>query len=207
MRGRHRGKDTRTWRDRRRREYRAWDPLIQPLADAFVKWKSGPPSPPSEDHLPSAELDAEPDPQHDERAQREASPTGDLSPDSDNSAERHDLGEPVEYSLAVYELFGMKSTLTIHRPPSSTSVAVDLAEHGFLAKTPTLPNAAIGFKTLELFHRLRLRKASFSVEAFTRVLCDYYLVGIFVFVIFNSMLTFTVDPISTLFTYNFGRCV
>lgn len=82
----------------------------------------------------------------------------------------------VEYSVIVYEIFTMETNLTILRPPDSTSPVIDLADNGFLGKTPILPNAAIGFRTLELFHRLRLRKASYSVEAFTRMICDYYVV-------------------------------
>ena len=88
----------------------------------------------------------------------------------------HPLDETVEYTVRVFELFSLDQSLTIQRPASSTSVALDLAEKGFLAKTPVLPHTAIGFRTLELYHRLRLRKPSFSIEAFTRVLCDYYMV-------------------------------
>lgn len=83
----------------------------------------------------------------------------------------------VEYSVQVYEIFTMETGLTILRPASSTSPVVDLAGHGFLGKTPVLPTVAVGFQTLELFHRLRLRKASFSVEAFTRMIGDYYAVS------------------------------
>ena len=78
------------------------------------------------------------------------------------------------YSLTVLDIFTMEKQLTIYQPPGDNPVPVNLALHGFLAKTPSLPNIAIGFRTLELFHRIRLRKASMSVEAFTRVICDYY---------------------------------
>ena len=78
------------------------------------------------------------------------------------------------YSLTVLDIFTMEQQLTIYQPPGDNPVPVNLALHGFLAKTPSLPTIAIGFRTLELFHRIRLRKASMSVEAFTRVICDYY---------------------------------
>lgn len=68
----------------------------------------------------------------------------------------------------------MEEDITIYRPATSDCVAIDLAHHGYLPKTPMKPEVAIGFRTLELFHRVRLRKASLSVEAFTRVICDYY---------------------------------
>lgn len=171
----------RTWRERRQKEYRAWDTLMQPLADAYTKWKYCSTLGSSTDVLPphaNTEQSSEQDPQPDEPStQRSSSLSVDsLSPDSENTGDCFSTNTTVEYSLIVYELFGLQSTITVDRPPSSISPAINIAEHGFLAKTPVLPNAAIGFKTLELFHRLRLRKASFSVEAFTRVLCDYYMV-------------------------------
>ncbi|KAI0346613.1 hypothetical protein BDW22DRAFT_1462444 [Trametopsis cervina] len=60
------------------------------------------------------------------------------------------------------------------RDAGRISPALDLMRHGFLAKTPTRPTAAVSVKTLELLYRLRQRKASYSIEAFTKVLCDYY---------------------------------
>ncbi|OCH83908.1 hypothetical protein OBBRIDRAFT_815670 [Obba rivulosa] len=56
------------------------------------------------------------------------------------------------------------------------SAAEALTLHGYLATTPVSPSFAISFKTLELFRRLRLRKPSFSAEAFTKVICDFYVV-------------------------------
>ena len=78
------------------------------------------------------------------------------------------------YTVSVFEIFTMEHDITVYRPPTSDSPAIDLALHGFLAKTPVQPTVAIGFRTLALFHSIRLRKASMSVEAFTRVICDYY---------------------------------
>lgn len=50
---------------------------------------------------------------------------------------------------------------------------------GYLGATPHSPTIAISLSTLELYRRLRLRKPSLSVEAFTKVLCDLYHVRIF----------------------------
>ncbi|KAK7690568.1 hypothetical protein QCA50_005666 [Cerrena zonata] len=86
----------------------------------------------------------------------------------------HDIDQRYPYHINVVEIFTMKEDITIHQRPTSTCVAVDLARHGYLAKTPFKPQVAVGFRTLEIFHRVRLRKASLSVEAFTRVICDYY---------------------------------
>ncbi len=51
---------------------------------------------------------------------------------------------------------------------------VALAEGGYLAASPVSPTLAISFRTLEYFRQLRLRKASYSVEAFAKVLSDLY---------------------------------
>lgn len=51
---------------------------------------------------------------------------------------------------------------------------LDVAALGYLSKTPVNPNVALSFRSLELFHRIRLRKPSFSMEAFTKVVADYY---------------------------------
>lgn len=92
------------------------------------------------------------------------------TPDPDTNPQ----GKQYPYHVTVVEIFTMEEDVTIYQRPESTSVAVELAIHGYLAKTPHKPEVAVGFRTLELFHRVRLRKASLSVEAFTRVICDYY---------------------------------
>ena len=51
---------------------------------------------------------------------------------------------------------------------------VAIAESGYVAVSPISPSLAISFKTLELFHRLRRRKPSYSIEAFTKTICDLY---------------------------------
>ena len=91
-------------------------------------------------------------------------------------------GHEYPYSVTVFDIFTMEQHLTIYQPRSDNPVPVNLALHGFLAKTPSMPTLAVGFRTLELFHRIRLRKASMSVEAFTRVLCDYYEVSCALFI-------------------------
>ena len=93
-----------------------------------------------------------------------------VSPGGPSPSDNHQY----PYSLAVLDIFTMEQQFTMYQPHSDNPVPVNLALHGFLSKTPALPTVAIGFRTLELFHRIRLRKASMSVEAFTRVLCDYY---------------------------------
>ena len=50
-------------------------------------------------------------------------------------------------------------------------------EHGYLAKSPTKPQVAVSIRTLELLYRIRNRKSSFSIEAFAKLVCDYYMVS------------------------------
>ena len=83
-------------------------------------------------------------------------------------------GEKYPYSLTVFDIFTMEEELTVYRPETSDCPAIDFALNGYMTKTPVKPEVAIGFRTLELFHRLRLRKPSLSIEAFTKVICDYY---------------------------------
>ena len=138
---------TQTWKARRQQEFDGWNSIIEPLTDAYLSWKRIDPEPsdvPSTPTAPTTVVPSEP-------------PV-----------------EDVPLTVTVLEVFTLQKSLTIRRPASSTSAPVDLASHGFLAKTPTFPEVAVGFRTLELFHRIRLRKPSLSVEAFTKVLCDYY---------------------------------
>lgn len=160
-----------------------WDSLIEPLIDAYVKWKypklsplTSPPSitPNHNSQSPSSPSSLNTGAEHEDEPHSSAEGVN-------TTCEPQPSGNPhphLEYSVQVFEIFNMEEAKTILRPPTSTSVVVDLAEHGFLGKTPIFPNVAVGFRTLELFHRLRLRKASYSVEAFTRLVCDYYVASI-----------------------------
>lgn len=83
----------------------------------------------------------------------------------------------LSFTIPVYDVFSLRSTVLIHRSQESTSASIDIALRGYLPKTPTKPGTAVSFKTLELFHRIRLRKPSMSVEAFAKVVADYYAVS------------------------------
>ena len=86
----------------------------------------------------------------------------------------------VEWELDVYDLFTLEHSLKISRDPSSLSPALDFMRCGYITKTAKSPDVAVSVKTLELLYRLRQRRASFSVEAFTKVICDYYQVSFIV---------------------------
>jgi hypothetical protein len=79
-----------------------------------------------------------------------------------------------DFDIDVLDVYSLLTCAHISRSSDSISTVVDLISHGFLGTTPILPSLAISLKTLELFRRIRLRKASFSVEAFVKVICDLY---------------------------------
>ena len=82
-----------------------------------------------------------------------------------------------DFTIRVLDIFTLNRTALIKPSSRVRSGAAALVEYGFIGVTPLNPSRAIGIKTLELFRRIRLRKPSFSVEAFTKLLCDYYSVS------------------------------
>ena len=68
----------------------------------------------------------------------------------------------------------MKIFADIPRGEDSKSVAEALMLQGYIGNTPENPTVALSVRTLQLFRHIRLRKPSFSVEAFAQVLCDLY---------------------------------
>ena len=83
-----------------------------------------------------------------------------------------DPGPPSEYDFEVdcINYLSDESTVLVRR--TSTQGAVEaLVLNGYLAATPDKPSIAISLDTLQLFHDIRRFKASYSVEAFTKMLC------------------------------------
>ena len=90
------------------------------------------------------------------------------------SAEAERPEQTYVYRVDAYDIFTRAAQLTVQRRADSISPAIDLIRHGYLAKSPTKPTVAVAIATLELLYRLRQRKPSFSIEAFAKVVCDYY---------------------------------
>ena len=89
-----------------------------------------------------------------------------------------DVHPPNDFSfmIEVLDIYTLKSSVTI--PCSGQELPIQaLVKNGYLGNTPTTPSLAVSLKMLELFRRMRLRKPSFSVEAFAKVLCDLYSVS------------------------------
>ncbi|KAI0652680.1 hypothetical protein C8Q79DRAFT_997654 [Trametes meyenii] len=78
-----------------------------------------------------------------------------------------------DFKIALVDLYSLARTVNIQCEATETTV-IAMARQGYLATTPISPTLAIMFNTLEHFRLLRLRKPSFSLEAFAKVLCDSY---------------------------------
>ncbi|KAG1887413.1 uncharacterized protein F5891DRAFT_967298 [Suillus fuscotomentosus] len=78
------------------------------------------------------------------------------------------------FTIAIVDIFTLQTSTFIHRDANSLSPAIDLVRAGFLSHVLVSPSVAISLCTLEHFRHLRLRKPSFSVEAYVKVICDSY---------------------------------
>jgi hypothetical protein len=145
------------------------------LADAYVSWKARAttnPSSPSDglpsDGLPSDDLPSDDLP----------SDGGNMSTpqSSSSSTSTPDPLSSYDFNIATIDIYTLQRNRNIHRT-SEMKTAVALMSHGLLSNVPLLPSVALSLTTLELYRRLRLRKPSFSVEAFAKVVCDLYMVG------------------------------
>lgn len=81
-----------------------------------------------------------------------------------------------DFTLEALDIYTLEKTVRV--PCSSEETPIQaLVKCGYLGNTPITPTLAVSIQTLELFRRLRLRKSSFSVEAFAKVICDLYSVS------------------------------
>ncbi|KAL7280958.1 hypothetical protein ACG7TL_005907 [Trametes sanguinea] len=93
------------------------------------------------------------------------------------SSEQAAASSEYDFEIEVLDFFTRQHKAYIKRSPDQ-STAEALVAHGFLGTTPISPSIAISLETLELMRCIRLFKASFSTEAFTKMLCyRYYLEG------------------------------
>lgn len=145
-------RQTKAWRPRRQREYEAWDSLLGPMTDTYLQWKYGGAS--AKD-APSR------------------APVGQAADSASPLPNTQDASSP-QWELSVFDLQMLRPTLLVDRSPESISPALDFMAHGFITKTVRSPDIAVSIATLELLYRLRQHKPSFSIEAFTKVVCDYY---------------------------------
>ncbi|KDQ10069.1 hypothetical protein BOTBODRAFT_116280 [Botryobasidium botryosum FD-172 SS1] len=81
-----------------------------------------------------------------------------------------------DFTIEVLNVFSCQRSANIPHSKDAPSVASSLVSSGYLGATPNQPTIAVCLKTLELYHRLRVRQPNFSIQAFTKVICDRYLV-------------------------------
>jgi hypothetical protein len=145
-------RDTRTWRQRLERQQSNWKAVLPSLIDAFLGWK-----------YPEMLTTSAATPMTSDTLEANTTP-----PDVD----------PVSYDFSIecVDLYSLTTSIDVPRTSSMTAVEA-LMVQGYLATSPVDPTLAISIKTLELFRKLRCRKASFSVEAYAKVLCDLYAVS------------------------------
>jgi hypothetical protein len=85
------------------------------------------------------------------------------------------LNDPsLSFDITTVNVYSLETVICITRSSDSTSPSEALVLRGYLGNTPLNPSIAVSINTLELYRRLRMRKPSFSVEAFAKVLCDLY---------------------------------
>ncbi|KIM54659.1 hypothetical protein SCLCIDRAFT_30952 [Scleroderma citrinum Foug A] len=70
-------------------------------------------------------------------------------------------------TVDVFDFYHNRTVLQVPNELANTS----LIHIGFLRCSPTVPSIAISFKCLELYHQLRCRQSSFSIQAYVKVLC------------------------------------
>ncbi|KAI0349069.1 hypothetical protein OH77DRAFT_1507574 [Trametes cingulata] len=181
-------KDKRTWQQRVRNLDANWRPLLPQVVEAYLQWKHGSSvnadaaAAPPRGSVPLAEPSANAPAlsssafyAQDPRAARADQPH--VRHDGVESAPSATATppEPAEYDfeIDVLDVYTKARTVHIKRNAYQTT-AEALVLHGYLGTTPITPSLAISLNTLELFRCIRLFKASFSTEAFTKLVCYMY---------------------------------
>lgn len=141
--------EKRTWKQRLARARQNWDPVLPSLAELYMKWK----------YLTSPSRSPSPMVADPPLPPSNAPPPDDFS-----------------FLIEVLDIYDLDVSVTI--PCSGDELPIQaLLKSGYLGNSPATPSIAISLRTLELFRRVRLRKSSFSVEAFAKVICDLYAVS------------------------------
>lgn len=86
--------------------------------------------------------------------------------------------EEYHYNIYVLDVHLLPTIVRIKPSTESSSGAGGLVEHGVIGVSPKHPSLAVSIATLELYRKIRLRKPSFSVESFAKLVCDYYKVRV-----------------------------
>ena len=162
-------KDRRTWAQRVCTLDENWKPKIPLLVTAYLRWKHPSPEPISTHPHLSQEPSAEP---HHPDILPSTMSSEDGSPDP-----QHPDVSPVTSAVKidVIDIYSGATSAEIPVAGDQTFAEV-LVAAGYLGTTPIYPSLAISLRTLELLRVIRLFKASFSIEAFTKMICYMYYV-------------------------------
>lgn len=82
------------------------------------------------------------------------------------------------FDIDVFDLTTLVKTAHISCPPTMTSAARAIVLHGYVPTSPLRPSLAISLRSLELLRRIRLFHTSYSVEAFSKLICYNYKVSL-----------------------------
>ncbi|KAH9910768.1 uncharacterized protein BXZ73DRAFT_108540 [Epithele typhae] len=171
-------KDERTWKERRQAQHNAWKPRMAALKTMYLKWKykwqGKEDSDGAEDGPRSAsEIPASEPIRATEKPSDQSSPT--LQPQP--SASPLLSGSDVQVrKVACIDLNTLQVQVD-YEVASDQFPCEALAARGYLATTPSQPELAMSFDTLELFRTIKLFKPSFSTEAFAKMACYKYEMG------------------------------
>ncbi|KAG8703420.1 hypothetical protein FRC09_004173 [Ceratobasidium sp. 395] len=93
-----------------------------------------------------------------------------------NMSDEAASGETQSFVVETVDLFARESNHCFNRQ-CDEHPNVALVKAGYISPSPTHPTTAISIRTLNLFKLLRRRMPQFSIQAFTKVLCDLHLLS------------------------------
>ena len=171
--------DQRTWKQRLTDFHRNWKPLIDSMVDAYLQWKYI--------DTPRADSDKVPKPTQPPSG-LSSNPVADPpstsrdtpSPQPDTNHNGGGINQPgtstrLEVEVSVIDIYTLSTSVKLSCEEDQTTAST-LVSLGFIGNAPFKPSIAVSLKTLELYRILRRRKPSLSIEAFTKVICDLYMV-------------------------------
>lgn len=164
------------------------------MTTAYLKWKSDGPV----DELSNDDEDPG------ERGETDDEATDDEM--ADPQQEEHP--DYLNVTFPIIDVYELRQTMVVQRRQTSDSFVEDLVLHGLIPNTPVNPSIGFTIRTLELYRRLRMRQASFSIQAFVKVVCDLYAVSETKNRARRMRLTTDlVAPLSTSLPHDVRRCI
>ena len=193
-----------TWRHRLTGFHQSWKPLIDTMADAYLRWKypDDPGIIPDETRCPPSQPPQSLSTLNDLVTITPSIPSNDpplpktpSATHSDMQAGGPTLSASADVEVSVIDIYTLSTSIKISCMEDQTTAST-LAGLGYIGNAPFRPLVVISIKTLELYRIMRRRKPSFSVEAFVKVICDLYMACVFL-IIYSPCSHRKKDPISS----------